>query len=83
MSALEVQLAEITGRLEEARDLERLRIARETVSEVMAEMWASSTAGSDMETAEPVVTGDDQESSAFAGAERRVVGVLFVLTSFL
>ncbi|MFJ8827610.1 hypothetical protein ACIREE_38395 [Streptomyces sp. NPDC102467] len=42
---LEEQLAEVTGRLEEAReDLGRLRIARETVSEVMAEMSANASA---------------------------------------
>ncbi|GAA2350482.1 hypothetical protein GCM10010431_87670 [Streptomyces kunmingensis] len=76
---LEEQLAQVGDCLEEAREnLQRLRIARETVSEVMAEMSASTPAGSDTETAEPVVTRDDQEPSAFAGAERRVVGVLSV-----
>ncbi|MFD6327642.1 hypothetical protein ACTWJ9_31175 (plasmid) [Streptomyces sp. GDS52] len=71
---LEAELAELTGRLEEARAvLERLRVTRETVAEVLAEMEppapvpepAASPAGS------PVV-------SAYAGAERRVVGVLSV-----
>ncbi|MFG2656935.1 hypothetical protein [Streptomyces sp. NPDC048425] len=76
---LEDQLAEVTRRLEEAREhLERLRIARETVSEVMAEMSAGASATSDSAPVEPVVTGDDHEPSAFAGAERRVVGVLSV-----
>lgn len=66
---LEEQLAEATGRLEEAREnLGRLRIARETVSEVMAELSEDASAAAD----------EDQESSAYAGAERQVVGVLTV-----
>lgn len=72
---LEEQLAEVTGWLEEAQEiLERLRIARETVFEVMAEMSAGTSTVPDTEAAEPVVTGDAQEPSAYAGAERRVVG---------
>jgi hypothetical protein len=76
---LEEQLAEVTGRLEEAQEnLERLRITRETVFEVMAEMSAGASTVPDAEAAEPVVTGDAQEPSAYAGAERRVAGVLTV-----
>ncbi|MFD4476600.1 hypothetical protein ACFWPU_10865 [Streptomyces sp. NPDC058471] len=41
---LEEQLAEVTGWLEEDQgNLERLRIARETVSEVMTEMSAGAS----------------------------------------
>ena len=75
---LEEQLAEVTGRLEEAREnLDRLRIARETVSEVMAEMSANASTVAD---AEPEAVGPDEteESSAYAGAERQMVGVLAV-----
>jgi hypothetical protein len=75
---LEEQLAEVTGRLDEAREnLGRLRIARETVSEVMAEMSAGVSAAMDTE---PEAAGADetQKSSAYAGAERQMVGVLAV-----
>lgn len=66
---LEAQLVEVTGRLEEAREyLGRLRIARETVSEVMAEMSAGTSAAVE----------ETEESSAYAGAERQMVGVLAV-----
>ncbi len=72
VEALEAELAEVSGRLSAAREgLERLRIARETVAEVLAEM--------------PVVTVDVSESrvegvsvSPYAGAERQVIGVLTV-----
>lgn len=75
---LEQQLAEVTGRLEEAREnLDRLRIARETVSEVMAEMSAGASATVDAEP-EPVGADEAEESSAYAGAERQMVGVLAV-----
>ncbi|MYT28308.1 hypothetical protein GTY73_05565, partial [Streptomyces sp. SID8354] len=41
---LEAELADLTERLEGARErLERLRIARETVAEVMAEMSAGAS----------------------------------------
>lgn len=72
---LEAELAVLNGRLDEARGiLGRLRIARETVAEVLAEMTPEdvSAAGAAVDTA-----GGDQ-SSAYAGAERRVVGVLAV-----
>ncbi|MFG2629484.1 hypothetical protein [Streptomyces sp. NPDC048473] len=64
--------------VEEAREnLDRLRIAREMVSEVMAEVSANAIAAVD---AEPEAVGPDEtkESSAYAGAERQKVGVLAV-----
>lgn len=76
---LEEQLAEVTGRLDEAREnLDRLRIARETVSEVMAEMSAGASAAVDAEPPEAVGADETEESSAYAGAERQMVGVLAV-----
>ncbi|MCX4403761.1 hypothetical protein OG840_18740 [Streptomyces sp. NBC_01764] len=75
---LEEQLAEVTGQLEEAREnLDRLRIARETVSEVMAEISADASAAVDVEP-EAVGADETEESSAYAGAERQMVGVLAV-----
>lgn len=76
---LEAEVAELTGLLEAARGiLERLRVARETVAEVMAEMSADDTpVVADVEP-EDVVAGQDQASSPYAGAERQVVGVLAV-----
>ena len=76
VEALEVELAEVSGRLGAARaGLERLRIARETVAEVLAEMAPQM----------PVGTADIGESpaaervvAAYAGAERQVIGVLTV-----
>ncbi|MCX5315863.1 hypothetical protein [Streptomyces sp. NBC_00154] len=73
---LEAEVAELSGRLELAREgLERLRIARETVAEVLAEMNPEV----------PVVAVDAGQSpagepvaSAYAGAERQVIGVLTV-----
>lgn len=79
---LRAELAELTACLEDAEaDLERLRITRETVAEVLAEM----------NRPEPVVPEPGPEPaaeedraggaavvSAYAGAERRVVGVLSV-----
>lgn len=71
---LEEQLAEVTARLEAAREnLERLRIARETVSEVMAEMSAGASASMDTEP-EAAAADETQQPSAYAGAERQVVG---------
>lgn len=65
---LEEQLAEVMGRLEEAREnLARLRIARETVSEVMAEMSANASAPVDV-VPEAVGPDETEESSAYAGA---------------
>ncbi|MFD7906471.1 hypothetical protein ACFV4G_30045 [Kitasatospora sp. NPDC059747] len=72
VEALEAELAEVSRRLSVAREgLERLRIARETVAEVLAER--------------PAVTADASETrvegvsvSPYAGAERQVIGVLTV-----
>ncbi|KUF15190.1 hypothetical protein [Streptomyces silvensis] len=76
---LEVELADLAGRLDQARELlERLRIARETVADVMAEMSADAA---DVPEAEPETSaaGDgDEAASPYAGAQRRVVGVLTV-----
>ncbi|MER5915295.1 hypothetical protein ABT124_33845 [Streptomyces sp. NPDC001982] len=69
---LETELAGFVGQLEQSRKgLDRLRIARETVAEVMAEM--SVGAGPVAEVAD-----DDRTPSPYAGAERRVVGALSV-----
>ncbi|MEU3343203.1 hypothetical protein [Streptomyces sp. NPDC006668] len=73
---LEAVLAEVSGRLKAAREgLERLRIARETVAEVLAEMTPEKPgAAVDTDRSSPV----DSAASAYAGAERRVIGVLTV-----
>ncbi|MFJ3310821.1 hypothetical protein ACIPSA_49400 [Streptomyces sp. NPDC086549] len=73
---LEAELAELSGKLELAREsLERLRIARETVAEVLAEMTPENSAvGVDAEWP----AGGELAASAYAGAERRVIGVLAV-----
>ncbi|MFJ3880889.1 hypothetical protein ACIPW5_26015 [Streptomyces sp. NPDC090077] len=73
---LEAELAELSGQLSLAREsLERLRIARETVAEVLADLTPERLAadvGADQPTlGEPAV-------SAYAGAERRIIGVLTV-----
>ncbi|WP_107471291.1 hypothetical protein [Streptomyces monashensis] len=73
---LEAEAVALARRLELAREgLVRLRIARETVAEVLAEMppeASAATAGAERPAeAEPV-------ASAYAGAERQVVGVLTV-----
>ncbi|MFD7836159.1 hypothetical protein [Streptomyces sp. NPDC059761] len=73
---LEAEVAELSGKLQLAREgLERLRIARETVAEVLAEMMPEV----------PAVTVDAGQSpasewvaSAYAGAERQVIWVLTV-----
>jgi hypothetical protein len=73
---LEAELAAVSSKLELAREgLGRLRIARETVAEVLAEMTPEM----------PAATVDARESppgervvSAYAGAERQVIGVLTV-----
>jgi hypothetical protein len=73
---LEAELAKLSGQLDLAREsLERLRIARETVAEVLAEMtpeWAAAVVDTDQPTA------GDSVASAYVGAERRVIGVLSV-----
>jgi hypothetical protein len=73
---LEAELAELSGRLDLAREsLERLRIARETVAEVLAEMTPEkATMGIDADRP----TAGESVASAYAGAERRVIGVLTV-----
>jgi hypothetical protein len=59
-----------------ARDgLERLRIARETVAEVLAEMTPEHLAAA-LDTGQSAEI--EQFESAYAGAERRVIGVLTV-----
>ncbi|MEE4543970.1 hypothetical protein V2S66_18575 [Streptomyces sp. V4-01] len=73
---LETEAVALAGRLEAAREgLVRLRIARETVAEVLAEMPPETTTvirnAEHAAEAEPVV-------SAYVGAERQVVGVLTV-----
>ncbi|WP_234346001.1 hypothetical protein [Streptomyces sp. NRRL F-5755] len=75
---LEAELADLTGQLGEAREgLERLRIARETVAEVMAEMSADITVAPEEELQTDGAEGEEA-SSPYAGAERRVMGVLTV-----
>jgi len=64
--------------LEKAREtLERLRIARETVAEVMAEMSADALIVPDAEPDIAQARGDETALS-YAGAQRRAVGVLTV-----
>ncbi|MGA5699866.1 hypothetical protein [Peterkaempfera bronchialis] len=72
----EAELAAMSVKLEQAREgLERLRIARETVAEVLAEMTPQTPAV-------PVDTerlpAGERVASAYAGAERQVIGVLSV-----
>jgi hypothetical protein len=76
VEVLEAELAEVSERLSAAREgLERLRIARETVAEVLAEMTPEKP-GVALATDRP--TAGEQVASAYAGAERQVVGVLTV-----
>ncbi len=73
---LEAAIAELSGKLALAQDgLERLRITRETVAEVLAEITPETA-----ETAVKAGTSPEGESvaSAYAEAERRVIGVLTV-----
>ncbi|MFJ5220800.1 hypothetical protein ACIP98_39815 [Streptomyces sp. NPDC088354] len=73
---LEAELAELSGKLEMAREgLERLRIARETVAEVLAEMGPERSVAAVDAGQAPV---DVPMTSAYAGAERQVIGVLTV-----
>lgn len=73
---LEAELAELSGQLDLAREgLERLRIARETVAEVLAEMTPEKAAV-DVDVDLPTV--GEPVASAYAGVERRVIGVLTV-----
>ncbi|MER5436829.1 hypothetical protein [Streptomyces sp. NPDC002588] len=73
---LEAEVAELSGKLELAREsLERLRIARETIAEVLAEMTPEKSAVA-VDSARP--SAGDSVASAYAGAERQVIGVLTV-----
>ena len=73
---LEAELAELSGKLEMAREgLERLRIARETVAEVLAEMSPETSVAVVDAGQAPV---DEVMTSAYAGAQRQVIGVLTV-----
>ncbi|MGW1171235.1 hypothetical protein [Streptomyces sp. NPDC002550] len=73
---LEAELAGLSGKLELAREsLERLRIARETVAEVLAEMTPEKPSVA-VDSARP--SAGDSVASAYAGAERQVIGVLTV-----
>ncbi|MEU8975619.1 hypothetical protein AB0D11_41560 [Streptomyces monashensis] len=76
VEVLEAELAEVSGRLSAAREeRERLRIARETVAEVLAEMTPQKLEGA-VDTHRS--TAGEPVASAYAGAERQVVGVLTV-----
>ncbi|MET7354380.1 hypothetical protein [Streptomyces mirabilis] len=76
VEALEAEVAEVSGRLSAAREgLERLRIARETVAEVLAEMTPEKP-GVAVDTDRSSAV--DSVASAYAGAERHVIGVLTV-----
>jgi hypothetical protein len=72
---LEAAVAELSGRLLLAREgLERLRITRETVAGVLAEI----TPGAATAVAAGTSPEGGSVASAYAGAERQVVGVLTV-----
>src|SRR5437016_5740340 len=72
----EAELAAVSAKLELAREgLERLRIARETVAEVLAEMTPQTPAVT-VDAAGP--PAGERVASAYAGAERQVIGVLTV-----
>jgi hypothetical protein len=73
---LEAELAELAGKLGAAREvLERLRVTRETVAEVLAEM-APGVVGVPVDPGE--ASAGPVAPSAYAGAERQVIGVLTV-----
>lgn len=76
MEELEAAIAELSGKLAVARDgLERLRITRETVAEVLAEITPE-TAATAVEAGRSPEGGS--VASAYAGADRQVIGVLTV-----
>jgi hypothetical protein len=76
VETLEAELAEVSGRLSAAREgLERLRITRETVAEVLAEMPPEKP-GIAVDAEE--LTAGERAVSAYAGVERQVIGVLTV-----
>ncbi|MGW1506595.1 hypothetical protein ACWCQW_50700 [Streptomyces mirabilis] len=69
---LETEVAGLVRQLEQSREgLDRLRIARETVAEVMAKMSVGSGPVAE-------VADDDRAPSLYAGGERQVVGALSV-----
>ncbi len=71
---LEAAIAELSGKLERARDgLERLRITRETVSEVLADITPQATSAG-----VGIAPEGEPVASAYAGAQRQVLGVLTV-----
>ncbi|RPE27071.1 hypothetical protein EDD90_10745 [Streptomyces sp. Ag109_O5-1] len=73
---LVAEVAELAGKLELAREsLERLRIARETVAEVLGEMTPEKSAAA-VDAGRPAA--GERLASAYAGAERQVIGVLTV-----
>ncbi|MFG2258401.1 hypothetical protein [Streptomyces mirabilis] len=73
---LEAVVAVLAGKLELAREsLERLRIARETVADVLAEITPEKSAAA-VDAGQPAA--GERLASAYAGAERRVIGVLTV-----
>jgi hypothetical protein len=73
---LEAELASVSGKLELARGgLERLRITRETVAEVLAAMTPGRSVAA-VDAGRP--TAGEPGASAYAGGERQVVGVLTV-----
>ncbi|MGW6202271.1 hypothetical protein ACWF9B_01260 [Streptomyces sp. NPDC055089] len=80
VDGLEGKLAELTARLEAARsDLERWRITRGAVAEVLDGMEPPGPVAAESALGpEPVVPAENRVVSAYAGAERRVVGVLLV-----
>ncbi|MFJ2774401.1 hypothetical protein [Streptomyces sp. NPDC087300] len=74
VEGLEEELALVSAQLGQAREgLERLRVTRETVAKVMAEISVASDAEPEVERLD-----GGQVPSPYAGAERRVVGVLAV-----
>ncbi|MGI5254173.1 hypothetical protein [Actinacidiphila glaucinigra] len=76
MEELEAELASVSVRLERSRkDLERLRITRETVTEVLAEMTSEAPAAPPVTDQAPA---GDTVGSAYAGVSRQVIGVLTV-----
>ncbi|MCX4615699.1 hypothetical protein OHB25_56590 [Streptomyces mirabilis] len=73
---LQAEVAVLAGKLELAREsLERLRIARETVADVLAEMTPEKSAAA-VDAGQPAA--GERLASAYAGAERQVIGVLTV-----
>ncbi|WP_433894811.1 hypothetical protein [Streptomyces sp. CA-111067] len=73
---LEAEVALLAGKLELAREgLERLRIARETVAEVLAEMTPPMSAVV-VDAGQPAAA--ERAASPYARAERQVIGVLSV-----